>query len=137
MPGGLPDWSTQQNPIVQYNTAGNYPVSLTISNLSGTNTYFLPGNINVKNCITGEDETSAPASIRIYPNPFTNNFSIENNSPNVVNAIIRTLQGVVVQTVEISGNEKRIISSGNLAKGLYLVELISESSRQTIKLIRQ
>lgn len=137
LPGGLPDWSTHQNPIVQYNTAGNYPVSLTISNLSGTSTFSLPGNINVKNCITGEDETSAPAFIRIYPNPFSDNFSIENNSPHVVNATIRTLQGVIVQTVQISGNEKRIISSGDLAKGLYLVELISESSRQTIKLIRQ
>ncbi len=34
--GGSPATSTQQNPSVTYNTAGNYPVTLTVSNASGT-----------------------------------------------------------------------------------------------------
>lgn len=136
-PGGLPDSSSHQSPIIQYTTAGNYTTSLTITNMVGMNTYFLPGTINVKNCITGQDENLASASIRIYPNPFTDEFTIANNSPEDVTAAVRTLQGVIVHTVHISGYEKRILSSGDLAKGLYLVELISKASRQTIKLIRQ
>jgi PKD repeat protein len=36
-PGGTPSTSTQQNPVVQYLTAGNYNVSLTASNGAGSN----------------------------------------------------------------------------------------------------
>lgn len=35
-PGGTPSTSTEQNPTVTYNTAGVYPVTLTVTNASGT-----------------------------------------------------------------------------------------------------
>ncbi|MGP8216816.1 MAG: VPS10 domain-containing protein [Bacteroidia bacterium] len=44
--GGTPDTSTQENPIITYNTAGTYPVSMTAKNGNGSNT------INVTSYIT-------------------------------------------------------------------------------------
>lgn len=37
-PGGSPSTSTQQNPVVTYNTPGTYSVSLTVTNAGGSNT---------------------------------------------------------------------------------------------------
>ena len=46
-PGGTPSTSTQQNPVVAYNTAGNYSVSLTVTNVNGSNTVTKANYINV------------------------------------------------------------------------------------------
>lgn len=48
-PGGNPSSSTQQNPVVTYNTPGNFPVSLTVSNADGTNTLSIPAYVVVQN----------------------------------------------------------------------------------------
>jgi PKD repeat protein len=53
-PGGIPSLSYEQNPIVQYNTAGSYDVSLTVSNGITTDTKTKPGYITVEEC-TGAD----------------------------------------------------------------------------------
>ncbi len=46
-PGGTPQNSSAQNPSVQYNTAGIYDVTLTVSNASGSNSYTDPLTIIV------------------------------------------------------------------------------------------
>ena len=46
-PGGWPASSTQQNPTVNYNSAGIYDVSLTVSNAAGSNTFTFTEYIGV------------------------------------------------------------------------------------------
>ena len=46
-PGGNPASSSLENPIVTYTTAGNYDVSLEVSNISGTGTLILGGFVQV------------------------------------------------------------------------------------------
>lgn len=46
-PGGTPASSTEQNPIVTYNTLGTYAVSLIATNASGSDTESKSGYINV------------------------------------------------------------------------------------------
>ncbi|HEX5111966.1 MAG TPA: PKD domain-containing protein [Saprospiraceae bacterium] len=48
-PGGTPSTSTNQNPIVTYNTPGTYNVSLTVSNTQGSNTKTINNYITVDN----------------------------------------------------------------------------------------
>lgn len=48
-PGGTPNTSTEQNPTVQYNTAGTYNVVLTVTNAKGNNTNTKTGYIVVAN----------------------------------------------------------------------------------------
>ena len=48
-PGGSPSSSTLQNPVVYYNTPGSFPVSLTVSNLNGTDSVTTSNFINISN----------------------------------------------------------------------------------------
>lgn len=136
-PGGLPDSSSHQNPVVQYTTAGAYPVSLTISNLVGANTYSISNNIIVQNCITSINEPLEEMPVLAYPNPFSDQISIENNSSESINVTIRNVMGSLINQTNIAANEKRNINSDGLAKGFYIVELRSRNIRKAIKLIKQ
>ncbi|MCF8244899.1 MAG: PKD domain-containing protein [Saprospiraceae bacterium] len=46
-PGGMPANSTQENPVVTYNTAGTYDVMLTVTNSAGSDTYTLTSYVTV------------------------------------------------------------------------------------------
>ncbi|WP_345005650.1 PKD domain-containing protein, partial [Snuella lapsa] len=46
--GGTPDMSSEQNLVVSYNTEGVYAVSLTVSNMQGSDTKEVTGYITVK-----------------------------------------------------------------------------------------
>lgn len=46
-PGGTPSSSTDQNPVIQYNTPGIYDVALTVSNSAGSNTLTRTGLVIV------------------------------------------------------------------------------------------
>ena len=58
-PGGTPSTSTLSNPAVNYNTAGLYPVTLTVSNTNGSGSLTKTGYIIVGNSY---GEVVAPAS---------------------------------------------------------------------------
>ena len=47
-PGGTPATSTEENPVVTYNAAGTYSITLTVSNPAGDNTFTLTDYITVK-----------------------------------------------------------------------------------------
>ncbi|PKP18893.1 MAG: hypothetical protein CVU05_12595 [Bacteroidetes bacterium HGW-Bacteroidetes-21] len=51
--GGTPATSTVQNPVVTYNTAGTYAVSLTATNSNGSNTVTKAAYITVTNSTSG------------------------------------------------------------------------------------
>ncbi len=47
-PGGSPATSTEENPVVTYNAAGTYSVTLTVSNAAGDDTFTLTDYVSVK-----------------------------------------------------------------------------------------
>lgn len=53
-PGGNPSSSTDQNPLVVYDTEGSYDVSLTATNITGTDTKTYVEKIKIINPLTGE-----------------------------------------------------------------------------------
>jgi len=57
-PGGTPSASTQQNPIVSYTTAGNFPVTLITSNGIGTDTLTYSGFVNIAGSSQPDPQTT-------------------------------------------------------------------------------
>lgn len=59
--GGTPQTSTQQNPVVTYNTPGTYDVQLTVGNGSNYNTELKTDYITVYGALTAPAAPSGPA----------------------------------------------------------------------------
>lgn len=57
-PGGSPSSSTSQNPVVYFNTPGNFPVSLTVTNAIGTDSITYTSLINISS-----SPVSAPSTV--------------------------------------------------------------------------
>lgn len=76
--------------------------------------------------------------IIFYPNPFTNQLTIEANEP-IYKVEIYNLLGQKVKTLEINNPSKRTIDIelSELANGNYLAKIFFEQKTQTIKLIKK
>jgi hypothetical protein len=72
--------------------------------------------------------------ITLYPNPATDNFTI--NSAKLVNVEILNMLGKVVKSVNNVDNSTAIDVS-NLEAGVYFVKVLGENSTETIKLIKK
>jgi len=59
-PGGTPSTATSQNPTVVYNTAGTYTVTLTASNLVGSNTSTVTNYVTVNASVAPAVSISTP-----------------------------------------------------------------------------
>jgi PKD repeat protein len=62
-PGGTPSTSTAQNPVVTYNTAGTYAVTLTVTNANGSSTRTTPAVVTVSNAVPVANFISRQAPI--------------------------------------------------------------------------
>jgi PKD repeat protein len=132
-PGGNPETSIEQNPAVIYRLAGNYDVSLTVSD--GTNSYTTTKTayIDVDICSAARDEYLS--KLLMYPNPANNNFTLvlpDNRGETLVG--LYTISGVEVQKEITSGSELKM-DVKNLQPGLYFVKVSSNQYNETLKLI--
>ena len=101
-PGGNPGSSTQQNPLVFYNTPGTYPVTLTVTNANGSDTvtfnnfitissspFANPTAVSAQRCGPGQVNLSASGSgqgtLRWWDAPGSGNLLATgpNYSPNI------------------------------------------------------
>lgn len=62
-PGGTPTTSTDPNPVVVYNTAGTYDVTLTVTNASGSSTKTQTGAVTVSTVVPTANFTARQAPI--------------------------------------------------------------------------
>ncbi|MBK7682440.1 MAG: T9SS type A sorting domain-containing protein [Bacteroidetes bacterium] len=66
-PGGNPSTSTQQNPVVNYNVAGIYPVTLITTNANGTDTKQVNNYINI--AASSQPDPSTNGDVRCGAGP--------------------------------------------------------------------
>jgi len=105
-PGGTPSTSTDQNPVVQYNTPGVYDVTLTATNSAGSNSLTRTGHVVV-----------SPAN-GIYIVPFTEDLEGVSSVPSGYDWIVENNAGnawTISTVAAFSGtNALRLINhSGN------------------------
>jgi PKD repeat protein len=127
--GGTPDSFTGQSPPpIQYNDMGMFDVSLTVTNLAGSNTLLREDYINVGVDYAGKKEIKDP--VRIFPNPACTIITILLKDPGEYEVCIVSGMGQVVEERQISGSSGTLDLSAH-PRGAYLVR-IRDSSGTTI-----
>ena len=107
--------STEENPTMTYQTAGEYTVILSATNECGTSTY--EETLNVNSCTDIEE---VEAGISIYPNPANSIINIV-NAENANVEIVNALGQVVYAKENVSGEIS--IDVRNLTDGMYFVKV--------------
>lgn len=93
--------------------------------LNGTSTIVSTIEVNV---------ADAESGIRVFPNPATIKLSIQGAKMNSSYRIINTGGRTLVPSTTLSGNE---ISIGNLAPGIYILQIISKNNIHSVKFIKK
>ena len=128
--GGTPETSTEQNPVIVYNTPGIYMVTLTVLNDFGSDTLSIPDYISVGGVGVIPLNSS---KINIYPNPAKGQLFITSKG-NIQSVDILNISGQVVKSQEC--NTKQIeINIAHLSEGFYFVRLKLEDEIETAKVI--
>jgi PKD repeat protein len=116
--GGTPATSTDQNPLVQYNTYGIYAVSLTATNAYGSSSLTKPAYISV-----GTDGINVmPFIVKAYPNPTTGEITITNPESKNLRVDVYTTFGTLVLS-DISENALVKMDLTHQVKGIYIIRV--------------
>lgn len=124
--GGDPATSDEQNPIVTYNSAGNYSVALTVTNDNGENTLNEDSYIVVHNC-TGLSKYSK-LEMSINPNPSTGMFQIEFSNQDYYQVNVYDITGHLLHSHFLSNSNNQLDLS-HLENGIYIVNANNDSSQ--------
>lgn len=136
-PGGNPDTSNEQNPVVSYRTPGNYDVSLTVSDGTDSNTTLKQGYITIDYC---QKTTNTPVNdgITVYPNPGKDHFTVILPQLTSENTMIKVVSpsGMVVFNSLVNDSPYELNIKG-LSSGVYFMMIRNDKFNKTVKLIVQ
>ena len=135
--GGNPSTSSDQNPVgIQYSSAGNYAVELTVSDGVNTNTITETSYVNVSSCV-GTSHLSNN-EFTIYPNPVNDKVTIEFVKPGLYEElkIIDNLGKVVFQR-KLSSDVVENIDMRNYSSGLYSLLLSGDQKSRIVKVFKR
>ncbi|MCU0405433.1 MAG: M4 family metallopeptidase [Ignavibacteriaceae bacterium] len=126
--GGIPSSSTDQNPIVTYNSPGTYTVTLTTTNSFGNNTKSKISYITVS-LPTGIDDLDK-TDVKFYPNPVVTFLNILCDSE--FSTKIFSTQGSLI----LENKNLKQIDLSILKPGLYILEIKTNSKIIRKKIIK-
>jgi len=117
--GGYPSSSTEQNPLVSYPDTGSFAVTLSATNLFGTDTK------TVKDFVHVVSSTGVPAvrelSIDVYPNPFNEELKVDIPSGQTAEVSLLNISGIELESRIIS--QPVSLDMGYLKEGLYYLKI--------------
>ena len=130
--GGTPETSSDSDPLITYDMAGDFYVSLTVSNSTGGNTITFADYIHVS---VGTIENSIE-SIMVNPNPSTGFFNIANpNNVEMSIAVYNILGELVIENQRINGDQQ--IDLGREQNGIYILHIVMNGERKSLRIIKQ
>jgi PKD repeat protein len=125
--------SMEENPVHIYTAAGNYLVTLTAISNEGCQAT----DSRSVGLITGT-ETSLENDIRLYPNPVSDdiNISIRTTHSEPFQVKVFNSQGALVYDMRLdAGRAEALINASGFAKGIYLVNVSSETETFTKRIV--
>jgi len=140
---GNPATSDQTNPVITFDNPGMYQVSLTVSNPSGSDSETKTNYITVGEPAAIEDIDAHAYHLSASPNPAIGLTTIELNVPRneIVNLNLYDMHGKLIknliQNQNVFGYQSIVLNVHDLAKGTYLLEMLSENKKITFPLLVQ
>ena len=125
--------STDSTPVHTYTQAGNYTVSLSVTDSNGCSA------VTTQNVQTGTASIQDPQafSVLVFPNPFTDELQIRGNWPGEVQVALLSPDGKTVFTGRMPSNVFTVRPEG-LSSGLYYLEIRDHTGRVTVhKIIKR
>ena len=124
--GGTPATSTEQNPVVTWATAGQYDVTLAVTNDGGGDDSYMDNYMTIT---TGVNiNTALFESVKVYPNPATSQITVE--AENLQSITVGDMLGKVVFVKE-TNNSKEVIDISSLRKANYFVKVSTANGEVT------
>ena len=116
-------------------------VTLKFVNITGYGNQLYIDNINFKESPTGLNETASGLfSATVFPNPGNGLFTLEVNSALNTNAAVRItdVKGALIEESAIqlsNGSNKFSINIASYGKGVYILDLNTETGSRKIRLV--
>ena len=133
--GGTPATSNAQNPKVNYNATGTYPVKLVATNSYGSNETVKQGYITVG---TTGIETAGQKTLTVFPNPATDYVWVRGAECPVQSVKISDITGKTIPVPVSKEHEGIRLDVSGLRSGMYLLQVvIPEGVISTQKLIKK
>ena len=120
--------SSLQNPTLSPSTTATYIVTVTNTALECSDTASVVVNVGTNGIISIDQ----PKELLIYPNPFTNNISLQNMCGKEDYELCDALGQVIWKGKQIENQ-----NFSDLKLGLYFLKVKLQNSIQTLKLIKQ
>ncbi|PIE87638.1 MAG: hypothetical protein CSA04_06010 [Bacteroidetes bacterium] len=131
-PGGVPEQSTLQNPVISYPTAGDFDVTLTVQNHWGSDTHTETEFIHITVGINQEQ----PITMSVSPNPSHQGlFRVNTSGEDLWHYTICNMAGTVIKRDSFSQKEHTIDLS-SVENGVYLLQITNHLTTKNIKLIK-
>jgi len=134
-PGGDPDTSYDQNPVVHYVAAGDYDVTLVAGNGTSTSSIVKPSFVHVLNCTgIGSERTDTPW---FWPNPSCGLIYADLSafSGKVSLRLSNTLNMQVYSAENVEASLVTKLDFSSFADGLYFLSIEQNGKRVTGKLL--
>lgn len=116
--GGTPATSDVQDPTVTYSAEGTFDVTLVVTNEGGSDVLTMTDYITIDNGTVVNQ--SLLQSVKLYPNPASNQITVE--AENLESVSVIDMLGKVVYTVDASSS-KETIDISKLGKANYFVKI--------------
>lgn len=130
--GATPATSTDANPTVNYSTAGDFDVTLTVTNSTGSHTLLMEEYIHVG---VGTSDNYLE-NITVIPNPSNGYYKISNPQHSEMNITVYNILGEVVLQ-QNSMDSDISLDILNKENGIYLLQVIANGEKQILRIIKQ
>jgi len=138
-PGGNPEFSTEQNPLVAYETVGAYDVKLVTGNGFTVDSVLRTGYI-VVDFPAGAGNKPATVTCTVHPNPSAGKFmlSLSGSAAESLNISVFNIVGALVWSgidMPVSGALTKTLDLTSLPEGIYFLKIAGTDSALTGKLV--
>lgn len=130
-PGGTPESSSQQNPVIQYQEPGTYDVTLIVQNQFGSDTKTIEGFITVDSTI-GISELLENGLV-IYPNPVTDNLLTVQSPTTIISIELYDFSGKLILHKTCTGQNTQI-NFASLLPGIYYLKVLDQTGLKSAKI---